>query len=162
MIDRKYRLNMVYEYLHKNCGVHTKTEFAEALGLKRPGLYSAFNGDEAYLTDKLFYRICKAYPDIFNIEYLLNGNGVLLAPTANEKKTIKTLNETPASELQAGVESLLTLASQLIKENEALRRDMQQCISELHNIIKNLKVKTYQETSPEYMKVAEGEKELSK
>lgn len=162
MIDRKYRLNMAYEYLHKNCGVHTKTEFAEALGLKRPGLYSAFNGDEAYLTDKLFYRICKAYPDIFNIEYLLNGTGILLAPTVNEKKVIRKMNETPASDLQAGVESLLTLASQLIKENESLRRDMQKSISELHDIIKELKVKPYVEPSPEYLKAAEKEEKLTK
>ena len=162
MFDRKYRLNMVYEYLHNNCGVHTKTEFAVALGLKRSGLYSAFNGDEAYLTDKLFYRICKAYPDVFNIDYLLNGSGILLAPTANERKVIKNLNETPASDLQAGVESLLTLASQLIKENESLRRDMQKSISELHDIIKELKAKPYVEPSPEYLKAADKEEKLTK
>lgn len=166
MIDRKYRLNMAYEYLHKNCGVHTKTEFAEALGLKRPGLYSAFNGDEAYLTDKLFYRICKAYPDIFNIEYLLNGTGILLAPTANEKKVTMKMNETPASELQAGVESLLTLASQLIKENESLRRELQITLQELKDTVGELKgihiPQEYSSIKPEILKVADTEEEIKK
>ena len=86
----------------------------------------------------------------------------MLATKAEEREVIKRMNETPALTLQAGVESLLTLASQLIKENESLRRDMQKSISELHDIIKELKVKHYVEPSTEYLKAAEKEEKLTK
>jgi phage repressor protein C with HTH and peptisase S24 domain len=43
---------------------------------------AAMNGDESYLTDNLFKNICDAYPGVFNLGYLLNGEGELL--TAEE------------------------------------------------------------------------------
>jgi hypothetical protein len=37
------------------------------------------NGNEAYLTKNLFQKICAAYPGVFNLDYLMTGNGSLLA-----------------------------------------------------------------------------------
>ena len=78
MSTKKDRLNEVYEHLRKHFGVHTKKDFADALRIKQPGLYSAMNGNEAYLTDNLFKRICAAYQGVFNLDYLLTGEGQLL------------------------------------------------------------------------------------
>ena len=36
------------------------------------------NGDESYLTDNLFKNICETYKGVFNLDYLLNGEGSLL------------------------------------------------------------------------------------
>ena len=36
------------------------------------------HGNERYLTDKLFRNICEAYPGVFNLDYLLTGEGTLL------------------------------------------------------------------------------------
>ena len=36
------------------------------------------NGDEKYLTDSLFKNICEAYKGVFNLNYLLTGEGDLL------------------------------------------------------------------------------------
>ena len=78
MNTRKERLNQAYDYLRENFGVHTKKDLAVAIELTQPALYSAFGGNETYLTDNLFRRICYAFPKVFNIDYLLTGNGSLL------------------------------------------------------------------------------------
>ena len=74
MLERKERLNEVYEHLHNQCGVHTKAEFADRIQYARAYVSSALNGNEKYLTDKLFRSICEKFPQ-FNLDYLLTGNG---------------------------------------------------------------------------------------
>ena len=78
MLDREKRLNEVYEYLHNNFNVHTKGDFADSIKYARAYVSSALNGNERYLTDKLFRNICEAYPGVFNLEYLLTGEGEML------------------------------------------------------------------------------------
>jgi hypothetical protein len=51
---------------------------AETIGVTLPALYSAFGGSDPYLTDNLFKKICYAFPGVFNIDYLLTGEGSLL------------------------------------------------------------------------------------
>ena len=78
MNKRQKRLIEVYEHLRKYYGIHTKTGFAEALHYGRTSMSAAMNGDEKYLTDSLFKNICEAYPGVFNLNYLLTGEGSLL------------------------------------------------------------------------------------
>ena len=78
MNERQKRLIEVYEHLRKYYGIHTKTGFAEALHYGRTSMSAAMNGDEKYLTDSLFKNICEAYKGVFDLNYLLTGNGDLL------------------------------------------------------------------------------------
>jgi hypothetical protein len=77
MLERQKRLNEVYEHLHNYCNVHTKGDFADKISYARAYISSALNGNEKYLTDKLFMKICEVY-EIFNLDYLLTGKGKLL------------------------------------------------------------------------------------
>ena len=79
MNERQKRLIEVYEHLRRYFGIHTKTGFAESLHYGRTSLSAAMNGDESYLTDNLFKNICDAYPGVFDLNYLLNGEGSLLS-----------------------------------------------------------------------------------
>ena len=85
MISRQERLHEAFEYLRNNCGIHTQTDFANAIKYSRVYVSSALNGNENNLTDKLFESVCKAYPDTFNLDYLLTGNGELI--TKKEPET---------------------------------------------------------------------------
>ena len=78
MIGRQKRLHEVYEHLRKFFGVHTQIDFAEALKYSRVYISAAMNGVEKNLTDKLFKNICEVYPGVFNLDYLLTGEGKLL------------------------------------------------------------------------------------
>ena len=52
MIKQKQeRLREVYEHLRQHFGVHTQIDFAKVLGLTRPAISAAMNGNDAYLTD---------------------------------------------------------------------------------------------------------------
>lgn len=53
------------------------------------------NGNEKNLTDKLFTNICEAYPGVFNLDYLLTGEGYLL--TIEEEVKSEQLAEPPSS-----------------------------------------------------------------
>ena len=74
---KQERLKQVYEHLRRYYNVHTQIDFANAIGLTRPALSSAMNGNEAYLTDNLFKRICAAYQGVFELaDYVLEeGKG---------------------------------------------------------------------------------------
>ena len=86
MNERQKRLMEVYEHLRRFYGIHTKTGFAESLHYGRTSMSAAMNGDEKYLTDKLFANICDVYPGVFNLEYLLTGVGGLLV----DRETVTT------------------------------------------------------------------------
>lgn len=78
MNERQKRLKEVYEYLRKSYGIHTQSDFANALRKSRNTITLALNGDKKYLTDKLFKNICEVYPCVFDLNYLLTGEGSLL------------------------------------------------------------------------------------
>ena len=78
MTTKQERLCEVYDYLRAKKGIHTKVGFAEALHITRPAISAAMNGNEAYLTKNLFQKICGAFPGVFNLDYLLTGQGELL------------------------------------------------------------------------------------
>ena len=84
MLERQKRLVEVYEYLRSHYGVHTQVDFAAAVGASRAVVSSALNGNPQYLTDKMFQKICAAFPGVFNLDYLLTGEGELLASSEQQ------------------------------------------------------------------------------
>lgn len=78
MIERQKRLKEVYDHVRKFYGIHTQSDFAKSLRKSRNAITLALNGNESYLTDKLFETICETYKGVFNIDYLLTGRGDLL------------------------------------------------------------------------------------
>ena len=118
---KQERLREVYEHLRQHFGVHTQIDFAKVLGLTRPAISAAMNGNEAYLTDNLFKRICAAYQGVFNLDYLLTGNGQLLTiQEAKPSETEKAANPTVVEQAA----NIIDLYAGLIKEIELLRADL--------------------------------------
>lgn len=159
MSIKQKTLNEVYEHLHNHCGLHTKSDFADILEVKRAGLYSAMNGNELYLTDNLFRRICTAYPGLFDIEYLLTGKGTLLLAKKEKANEVPAQSDIDPKALLSGIQNLLEISAQQIKENEALRRDFRDTIKELHEIVSKLReihlVKPYKEIKQSAFGVSE-------
>ena len=154
MKTREERLKEVFNYLRRFEGIYYIKDFADAIGVQRPGLSAAMNGNQSYLTDSLFRKIHNKYHDKISLKYLLTGEGSLLVRREDEPTQ---LSSTPAS-LEAGVEHLLNLAGQIIKENETLRRELQERIQELNAAIKEVKKlipKKYDEANKKVIVVAE-------
>lgn len=117
MNERQKRLIEVYDHLRRYYGIHTKTGFAEALHYGRTSLSAAMNGDESYLTDNLFKNICEAYPGVFNLNYLLNGEGTLLTTEEDivSERNEKESNSSYADKLIASLEEQIAAKDKIIK-----------------------------------------------
>ena len=133
MLERQKRLNEVYNYLHSNKGIHTKAGFADAIKYARAYVSSALNGNEKYLTDKLFRSICSAFPETFNLDYLLNGDGRLLL---EEPQFVS--EEHPSSFIPSWADAFLDILANQVKENEALNRELRQSIERANVLCSNL------------------------
>lgn len=133
MLERQKRLNEVYNYLHSNKGIHTKAGFADAIKYARAYVSSALNGNEKYLTDKLFRSICGAFPETFNLDYLLNGEGRLLL---EEPQFVK--EDYPSPPIPSWADAFLDILAKQVKENEALNRELRQSIERANVLCANL------------------------
>jgi hypothetical protein len=130
MSERKERLNEVYEHLHNKCGVHTKAEFADKIQYARAYVSSALNGNEKYLTDKLFRSICEKFPQ-FNLDYLLTGKGQLLNNEGEEQNA----NPSPAQPTL----DMLELYAQRIRLVDDLRASLKEELAEVRVIREELR-----------------------
>lgn len=133
MNARKDRLNEVYEHLRNHFGIHTKTQFAAVLKITQPALSSAMNGNDAYLTDNLFKRICAAYQGVFNLDYLLTGNGQLL--------TIQEEVKSEQIEKESNPQQPSSYADKLIASLEKQVKDKDDQLADKDRIIKLLEQK---------------------
>ena len=139
MLERAKRLNEVYEHLHKYFGVHTKGDFAEAVKYARAYISSALNGNEDYLTDKLFRNICAAYEGVFQIEYLLNGEGHLL--TIEEQVRIGELEERHAIgsiNIPDYIQRMFDENVRIATQNEILQRELSRSLADSHALKEKL------------------------
>ena len=140
MKERQKRLIEVYEYLRKHYNVHTKTGFAEAVKYGRTSMSSAMNGNDLYLTDGLFRSICLAYPNVFNLNYLLTGEGSLLQ--SNKEAVLgrypappgMVSEDAPSESLPLWADTLISIMSKQIAENEALHSELRDSINELSRL----------------------------
>ena len=129
MLERQKRLNEVYNYLHSNKGIHTKAGFADAIKYARAYVSSALNGNEKYLTDKLFRSICGAFPETFNLDYLLTGEGELLDNGEKKQK------EMPPSEQAANI---LEIYANRIRLLDDMRTSLSEELAEIRLIKEEL------------------------
>ena len=144
MKERQKRLIEVYEYLRKHYNVHTKTGFAEAVKYGRTSMSSAMNGNDLYLTDGLFRSICLAYPNVFNLNYLLTGEGSLLQ--SNKEAVLgrypappgMVSEDVPSESLPLWADTLISIMSKQIAENEALHSELRDSINELSKLTTQL------------------------
>lgn len=149
MTTRKQRLMEVYGHLRHHYPIHSKKDLAAAIHMTQPAIYSAFGGNEKYLTDNFFRKICAAFPNAFSIEYLLTGTGSLLlhpdshfvmseepnTPSSLKEQQEPTHHTTPAP---YWADDLLALLSQQVKENEDLNRELRQSIIDVKGLSADL------------------------
>ena len=120
MTTKQDRLCEVYDYLRAKKGIHTQVGFAEALHITRPAISAAMNGNEAYLTKNLFQKICAAFPGIFNLDYLLTGQGELLLESNIQSEPSTT--KKPASVDADFYHDALKLNAKVIED---MRKDLE-------------------------------------
>ena len=146
-MNRHDRLKEAYDYLRYQHGIHTQMEMANALQITRSSFSAAMNGNEKYLTKSLFMKICAAFPGVFNLDYLLNGTGTLLAQQEKAEPT-------PVS---PATDNLLELHAQMIRRVDDLRQELHDELIEIRQLKDELRQFLYHlKTSYDYGMAAES------
>lgn len=133
MEGRKERLNEAYDYLHNHYQIFIHEDLAKVLGYSRSKISLALQGYTDALTPKFLKKLCEKYP-FLSYDYLMYGSGELLIPQPSpiprpegvQVDSIKEINDT---------HTLFNLAMELIKENEALHRQLKESIAELRSLV---------------------------
>jgi transcriptional regulator with XRE-family HTH domain len=132
MTTKQQRLKEVYEHLRAHYGIHTQIDLAEAIHITRPALSSAMNGNDRYLTKNLFQKICASFPGVFNLDYLLTGEGSLLAngDESNDAHMVKE-DAPPTDEVSSNI---LELYARMIRGVDDLRIQLKEQLSEVQTV----------------------------
>ena len=138
MTTKQERLKEVYNHLRNYFGVHTQIDFAEAIRITRPALSSAMNGNEKYLTKNLFQKICAAFPGVFDLNYLLTGEGSLLTTEedVHNEECEKLYNPQPIDQSSL-INAALAAKDEMIEELRSHIADLKATIADKEAIIKD-------------------------
>ena len=131
MKRRSEILNEVYEHLRNHYGIHTQGGFADAIGYSRPVISSALNGNDNNITNKMLRSVNNKFPGVFDIDYLLTGEGSLLkveehvAKVAHDDRSAtieptKPATPAPTIEIPAEVQALMDRALNISRRNEEM------------------------------------------
>lgn len=151
MLDREKRLNEVYEHVHRYFNIHTKGEFADYIKYARAYISSAMNGNEKYLTDKLFDSICKAFPGVFDLDYLLTGKGSLLT-IEEEVKSEEIEKQNNPIDQSSLVNAALAAKDETITALHEQIQAKDELIAALRQQIELLKQQVTKEQAEDYLK----------
>lgn len=78
-ISKKERMVALFSYLRYKGLVRTQRDLAEKLGASYSNISSAMKGEERSCTENLLKRINRAYEGMFSEDWLLRGEGNMLA-----------------------------------------------------------------------------------
>ena len=95
------------------------------------------NGNEAYLTDNLFKRICAEYQGVFNLDYLLTGNGQLLT-IQEEVKSEQIEKESNPQQPSSYIDKLIASLEKQVKDKDDQLADKDRIIKLLEQKIEVL------------------------
>ena len=83
-MDRKERMNKVFDYLRNQGLIHTRKDLAEAIGSTTSNISKMLKGDPKVLTDNMCRRIRKNFKEI-SADWLISGEGEMIIATNNNK-----------------------------------------------------------------------------
>jgi hypothetical protein len=127
-MNRLDRLKKAIEYLTNNGYIHFQTDIAKRMDSHPQPVSKACKGDERYLTDKFLVRFNTAFGNIFNIDWLQNGNGEMLSPDPKPQSVVNSQNTVQNnSSLSFGNTDIeKELIEQLKRKDEQINEQAQQ------------------------------------
>lgn len=105
-MNKKERFNQAYKYAYDKGLIHSQKDLSEKMQTTESNVSRALKGVPSVLTDRFISRFCHVFP-IFSVEWLMYG-----------EDNSEMLKE---KEPNNGEHDIISLAAQLIKQNEQLR-----------------------------------------
>lgn len=137
-MKKEERLKVAIEFLKNQGKVHKQKDVAITMGASEATISNALKGDESKLTDRFLHRFNSAYGDIFNIEWLIKGEGEMLSSSIHQE--INGDNNTQVAGNNNHVNSPATLDKAIdeIAAQRKLVEKSQEQIDRLLSIIENM------------------------
>ena len=79
------RLTQAIDYLKKTGKAKTLDDIANVIQRSKTNISSAANGNHRYLTDKFLSHFNMCYDNIFNLKWLMTGEGDMLSSTSSAR-----------------------------------------------------------------------------
>lgn len=153
-MDMKERFNRAFAYLRGEQIIKGQKDLAEKLGATPGNISKALSGDKSALTNNLMKRFCAAFPGMFNLRWLILGEGNMLQSAENgsrDTQNVKVDNSTTneIERLKNENEVLIKTINVMAAELSAIRAD----IAELRkSICVTIPVRyTSQESDPSHL-----------
>lgn len=89
-MEKVDRLRQVFNYIKSIGLVHTQKDLAERMQASEATVSKALRGDEQILTSSFLRRLNRAFDNVFNSKWLLNGEGDMFNKDINISQTIDT------------------------------------------------------------------------
>lgn len=149
-MDMKERFNKAFAYLQGEQIVKGQKDLAEKLGATPGNISKALSGDKSALTNNLMKRFSAAFPGVFNLRWLILGEGEMLLAEKPQKK-LKQSEATNSSD--SNITKLLEQNKELIdvlkKSLEESHRTNNILLNELSELRKELQGATQKTTAVE-------------
>jgi len=122
MFNRNERFKAVLDWLYENGKVADQRELSEVTGITETTISRIRNGKVRQPSEDTLRKLNSAFGNIFNMQFFRGESDDMLADHhANTKEQTAEL-------------SIIELAATLIKENEALRRQLTATIAEVRTL----------------------------
>lgn len=129
-MNKKERFQKAFEYLKKYGVITSQSDIAAIMETYSQNISRAYNGDDRYLTDKFLSRFNTAFSNIFNLDWLLTGEGEMLSPTANPTGIVNSQNTVQNnSTMSIGNKELEKELIEMIKRKDEQIKEQSQQIS---------------------------------
>lgn len=129
------RLKEAIDYLNKTERITNQQELADILGYARANVSRYINGDP---TQKFVSKFAVVFSDIFNVEYLLSGEGQLLKKSIPTEPAIPVTDSSDLDIQQHLLQQVTFLQNQMVLKDNELKEKNQEIVR-LHEIIDFLK-----------------------
>lgn len=128
-MGRSKRFKEAYDYLKKKGIIHTKSQLGEMMEYTRAVVSNAYNGKDEYANDKFLSKFCNCFPNTFNYEWLVSGEGKMLQAPDVTQEPVKAVEVSDDKDetikgLRAQNMALINTINKLIDELASLRADI--------------------------------------
>lgn len=129
------RLKEAIDYLNKTERITNQQELADILGYARANVSRYINGEP---TQKFVSKFAVVFSDIFNVEYLMSGEGQLLKTSIPAEPAIPVTDSNNLDIQQHLLQQITFLQNQMVLKDNELKEKNQEIVR-LHEIIDFLK-----------------------
>lgn len=138
------------DWLYTQGKIADQAELARKTGITETTISRILNNKVRKPSDETLRRLNEAFDNVFNHRWLRGESDQMFVSAEKEQKP---------NTLEDGINNLLQVAAQQIKDNEELHRELHNCVRELHEIVSKLRdvhfVKTYKEPNQDTFGVSE-------